>query len=409
MKHILTFVLAAALLTGCGKHQGEHAGHDHTGHAHAEAAPGMCGEHGVLEKDCGICNPELVGKLQPGEGLKVRLPATDSAQITGIETATPRVGAAADTLTCVAELTFDQNKLAQIAAPVSGMIQSVDTDLGAQVKEHQPLAKIWSASIAETVSRAVLSHQTLARERKLRADGIAPAKDLQEAEAAHRTACQQARTLGFSEADIDAMGAQPDAPVYLEVRAPFAGEIIERNAVRGARVEEGKTLFLLADRAMMWAMLSVPETALATIAIDQPVTLTVDALPGREFTGKITWVSAQVDDRTRLAKLRAEVPNPDGVLRDKMFAQARVLIRQAANAVLVPPAAIQRVEGQPLVFVKLADDLFEARAVRLGARHNGHVEVREGLRVNEPIVVTHGFAMKSQLLMSRLGAGCADD
>lgn len=378
----------------------------------AQAVPArelMCREHGVPEAECGICHPELAGKLKPGEGLQVRLPAPDSAKITGIETAQPTVGAAAEAIGCFAEVTFDQNKLAQISAPVGGIIQSVDADLGAVVTERQSLAKIWSAQIAEAAAKAVLSHQTLERERKLRADGIAPAKDLQEAEATHRAACQQVRTFGFSEEDVNAMGAKPDAPVYLEVRAPFAGEIIERAAVRGAMVEAGKALFTIADRATMWAMLNVPEVALAGVQVGQTVELTVDALPDRTFTGKVTWIAAQVDERTRLAKVRAEVPNPDGALRDKMFAQARILTRHAPQAVLVPPAAIQRVEGQPIVFVKLADDLFEARGVRLGAKHNGHVEVRAGLKADELVVVTHGFAVKSQLLISRLGAGCADD
>ena len=70
------------------------------------------------------------------------------------------------------------------------------------------MAKIWSASIAEAVAKAVLSHQTLDRERKLRADRVTSEKDLQQAEAEHRAACQQLRTLGFTEEQIDALGGQ---------------------------------------------------------------------------------------------------------------------------------------------------------------------------------------------------------
>jgi len=410
MKIIGTLLLAAALCAGCGKAtKDEHEGHGHGEKTATKADPNRIDEHGLPEKDCGICNPDKASKLKPGEGLPVRLPATDSAKITGIETEQPTVGASADAIGCFAEVTFNQNKLAQISAPVGGIIQSVDADLGAVVKERQELAKIWSATIAEAVAKTVLSHQTLDRERKLRADGIAPAKDLQEAEAAHRVASQQARTFGFSEAEVDAMGQQTDLPVYLEVRAPFAGEITERTAVRGAMVEAGKQLFMLVDRSTMWAMLNVPETALASVQIGQTVELTVDALPDRTFTGKVTWIAAQVDERTRLAKVRAEVANADGSLRDKMFAQARILTRHAPQAVLVPPSAIQRIEGQPIVFVKLGDDLFEARGVKVGAQYNGHVEVLAGLKADEWVVVTHGFAVKSQLLISRLGAGCADD
>ena len=369
----------------------------------------MCKEHGVFEDECGICHPELTAQLKSGESMKVRLPATDSAKLVGVETATPGTGAMAEGISCLAEIAYDQNKLAQITAPVSGVIQSVDADLGALVKEYESLAKIWSASIAETVAKAVLSHQTLERERKLRADGIAPAKDLQEAEAAHRAACQQARTLGFSEADIEAMGKRPDDAVFLEIRAPFAGEIIERNAVRGALVEAGKALFTVADRSTMWAMLSVPEAAVAQLQVGQEVELQVDALPGKTLTGKLTWIAAEVDEKTRLAKARAEINNPDGELRARMFARARVLTRANKKALVLPPAALQQVEDATVVFVKLADDLFEARRVRVGAKHNGHVEILDGLQPGESVVVAQGFTLKSQLLISRLGAGCAHE
>lgn len=408
MKVICILVLLAGLLTGCNKHS-DHDGHDHSGHDHSHHAPaqeGMCREHNVPEAECGICSP---GKLAPGESLKVRLPAADSARLTGIATAPAATGAMSEAVECYAELAFNQNRLAQIVAPVPGILQEVDADLGDRVADGQTVAKLWSAQIAETVAKAVLSHQTLERERKLRAAGIAPARDLEEAEAAHRAACQQARLLGFSEEDVDAMGATPDAPVALAIRAPFAGEIIARDAVRGAQVEAGKPLFTIADRATMWAMLSVPESALPRLQVGQPVELQVDSLPGRTFTGTLTWVAAEVDERSRLARARAEFANPDGVLRARMFGRARILTRAITGAVLVPAAAIQYVEAAPVVFVKLADDLYEARGVRLGAAHNGAVEVVAGLRPEEPVVVQQSFMVKSQFLASRLGAGCADE
>jgi cobalt-zinc-cadmium efflux system membrane fusion protein len=375
----------------------------------ADAGRLMCKEHNVPEDECGICHPELAGKLAPGDSVKVRLPSTESAKLVGIETATATTGAMADGIECYAELAFNQNQLAQLAAPVGGILRDVAADLGDKVQEGQPVARIWSAQIAETVAKAVLTHQTLERERKLRADGIAAGKDLQEAEAAHRAASQQARTLGFSEADIDTMGRQPDEPVLLEVRAPFAGEIIERTAVRGALVEAGKALFTLADRSTMWAMLNLPETALARVRVGQTVELSVDSLAGQTFTGTLTWVSAEVDERTRLARARAEIPNPDGVLRARMFARARILARQTNAAMLLPAGAIQRVDGKAVVFVRVAADLYEARAVRLGATHHGQVEVLAGVQSSDPVVVAQAFSVKSQLLISRLGAGCADD
>jgi len=413
----LAAVAAVALLTACSK-QSEPAGHGaDDGHGHGEATSEtkdpsvkkMCAEHNVPLDECGICRPQLAGTLKPGESAKVRLASLDSAGIAGVQTATPTVGTIADAVECYAELTFNQNKLAQIAAPVGGIIQEVAVDLGSQVEEKQAVAKIWSASIAEAVAKAVLSHQTLDRERKLRADRVTSEKDLQQAEADHRAACQQLRTLGFTEEQIDVLGAKPHEQVLMEVRAPFAGEIVERTAVRGALVEAGKSLFTLADRSVMWAMLNLPESALARVKIGQTVELRVESLPGQTFTGQLTWIGAEVDEKSRMARARAEVANPEGVLKSRMFAQARILTRSAEGALLLPPSAIQRVEGKSFVFVKLADDLFDARVVRLGAKFDGKVELIEGLKPQEVVVVNHGFPLKSAFLISRLGAGCADD
>ena len=414
---ILPLLAAVGLLSACSK-QSEPAGQDdHAGHKHGEPAaetkapPGkkMCAEHNVPLEECGICRPLLAGTLKPGESAKVRLASNDSADIAGVQTAAPTVGTIADAVECYAELTFNQNKLAQIAAPVGGIIQEVSVDLGSKVEEKQPVVKIWSASIAEAVAKAVLSHQTLDRERKLRAERVTSEKDLQQAEAEHRAACQQLRTQGFTEEQIDALVAKPNDQVLMEVRAPFAGEIVERTAVRGALVEAGKSLFTLADRSVMWAMLNIPESALARVKIGQTVELRVESLPGQTFTGKLTWIGAEVDEKSRMARARAEVANPDGLLKARMFSQARILTRQAEGALLLPPSAIQRMEGRSFVFVKLADDLFDARVVLLGAKFDGKVEIIEGLKPQEVVAVNHVFPLKSAFLISRLGAGCADD
>lgn len=412
-KSLLASLLAAAVVVGCSK-PAEHDHDAHAGHDHARAKSpatqrAMCAEHGVPEDECGICHPELAAKLKPGEGVKVRLPDAESAAIVGVQTVPPKSGAISESVECYAEIAFNQNKLAQIVASVGGIIQTVDADLGDTVEEKQAVAKLWSATIADAVSKAVLSHQTLDRERKLRAQRVTSEKDLQEAEAAHRSACQQVRTLGFTEEQIEAMVHKPPEQVLMEVRAPFAGEIIERMAVRGAMVEAGKPLFTLADRSTMWAMLNIEEPDLARVRVGQTVELRVDSVPGRVFTGKLTWIGAEVDERSRMARARAEVANPDRLLRAHMFARARILTRSAEKALLLPSSAVQRIEGKPLVFVKLADDLFEARAIVVGAKFNGQCEVLAGLKPQEQVAVIHGFTLKSQLLASRLGAGCADD
>jgi cobalt-zinc-cadmium efflux system membrane fusion protein len=392
---------------------GSHAGHGHEGGScEAEGGHvkgGICQEHFVPEDVCGICKPDKIPGLKPGESLQLRLASGQSADVAGIKTAKPEEGRMTDGIECYAEFGFNLNKFAQIAAPVGGVLQDVSADLGSKVADQQSVARIWSAQIAEAVAKAVLTHQTLERELKLRAQQVTSEKNLQEAEAAHRAACQGLRTFGFTEEQIDERSRHPEEAVMLDARAPFAGEITGRTAVRGALVELGTPLFTLADRSVMWAELAVPEAALSRLKVGQEVELTIDSLPEPKFNGKLTWISAELDETTRMARARAEVSNPDGLIRARMFAKARILTGSGAGVLLVPSSAIQRVDGKPLLFVKLEPDLFDARAVRLGSRAGDAWIVAEGLQAGEEVAIEHVFALKSQLLISRLGAGCADD
>ncbi len=422
---VLPLAAAVALLGACSKPpeptgHGDHANHPEQApahpppeapseHAHAAVPGAMCSEHAVAAAECGICRPDLAATLQPGQSLKVRLAARDSARLAGVRSAPPSLGNISEVVECYAELSFNQNQLAQIAAPVAGIIQDVSADWGSKVAENQVVARIWSATIAEAVAKAVLSHQTLERERKLRAESVTPEKDLQQAEAEHRAACQQLRTLGFTEEQIDDLSSKPQEQVLMEVRSPFAGEIVDRTAVRGALVELGRSLFTLADRSVMWAMLNIPESDLGRVQIGQTVHLHMEALPGQTFTGTLTWIAAEVDEKSRMARARAEVPNPDGQLKSRMFAQAKIVTHEVAGALLLPASAVQRIGGKTFVFVKQAEDLFDARAVRLGARLDDQVQVLEGLTPQDEVAIDHAFALKSAFLISRLGAGCADD
>jgi cobalt-zinc-cadmium efflux system membrane fusion protein len=156
-------------------------------------------------------------------------------------------------------------------------------------------------------------------------------------------------------------------------------------------------------------MVNIPEPQLHRVRTGQDVELTVDSLPGRSFTGTLTWISATVDKRTRMARGRVEVGNTGGLLKSQMFAHARISTTRSDRAVVVPLAAVHHVAGTSIVFVKSSDDLFEARPVSLGVNHDGRIEIVEGLTPDELVVVAGGFALKSQLLASRLGAGCVHE
>ncbi len=116
----------------------------------------------------------------------------------------------------------------------------------------------------------------------------------------------------------------------------------------------------------------------------------VDPVPGREFPGKVTRVSPAVDVASRTVTVEAEVPNPEGVLRPGLFARAAVLLRQDQAVAFVPEGAVAYFAGITKVYV-VADGVARERAVSLGARKGGLIEVVRGVKAGEQ-VATSGLA-----------------
>jgi len=370
----------------------------------------ICGEHRVAEAECGICRPQVLQGLKAGEGLKVRLPTPESARLAGLATGAVQEDVVREEIPCVGELRFAPDRLVRVATPVEAIVRELLVDYGDRVRTDQGLVRLWSASMEEAVVQAVLSYRKLVRERGLLAVRVTAEQAVEEAEAAYRAASQRAKNYGFSEAEIRARADGEVGPVYLELKAPLAGEVLEVNVGPGARVPAGAPLVTVADASVLRAWLYVPEEAALRLRAGQPVEVWSGGRGSHRVSGqgRVMWVSPELDERTRLVRVLAEVDNGAGQLRAGMFVEGTIVIGQGAG-VRVPDSAVQRVEGRSVVFIGLGPDLFEARVVELGARGEGWREVREGLKPGEPVVVEGAFVLKSSLLSSRLGEACVDE
>lgn len=193
--------------------------------------------------------------------------------------------------------------------------------------------------------------------------------------------------------------------------SPLAGVVTRRNATQGQLVAAETLLFEVVDPSRMWAEIDVPEQALALVRVGQSVVIRVEVDGGRELAGEIAYIAPEVDPRTRTAKARVPLENPEGVLRANMFAEARIQVPRgsAIGVVLVPLDSVQRARSVEVVFVRLADDLFETRRVRRGAREGDLVAVSGNLQPGEQVVTEGSFQLKTETLKDSIGAGCVDD
>jgi len=388
-----------------------------------ETAGLYCSEHDLPESECGICHPDLAADLEPGSGLKIRFESKVSAALAGVETATPTVETGPSDASFLARVTWDRNRYARVTPLAGGVLRGVRADVGQTVSRGDRLATLSSSEIVEIKSAYLAARAdeklhlaVLTRQQGLVEQRISAQQDLDRAEAEYeiaksRTGASHQLLLdhGIDEAAIRHLEETGAPSSDLDVVAPLDGTIVDREAVVGEAVEPGQALFRIVQLDSMWLELSIPEREVSQVSAGQGVVATFDLQPGLEARGRITWVGSSIDHETRMVMARAEVANPDRQLRHDMYGRARLDGGGAPDETIwVPSDAVQYVDDQPFVFTRIDDDLYELRRVVIGGSSGRRVAVAAGLVPGEEIVVAHSFAVKSELLKSRLGAGCVD-
>ena len=212
----------------------------------------------------------------------------------------------------------------------------------------------------------------------------------------------------ISKADFDAAESkvkQKEGMVqHKEVRAPFDGQLGIRQVNVGQNIKEGQKVVQLTALDPLYIDFALPQQELAKISTGLEVRVHSDALPGREFTGKLTAINAMVDSVTRNVTLQGTLPNPDHALRPGMFAKVDLLLPEKHKALVVPGSAISYAPFGNSVFVietkKDEKTGKEAQSIRqqfvkVGEARGDLVAITEGLKANETIVGTGVFKLRN--------------
>jgi cobalt-zinc-cadmium efflux system membrane fusion protein len=147
----------------------------------------------------------------------------------------------------------------------------------------------------------------------------------------------------------------------------------------------------------------VYEKDLGRIRVGQSAFITVDTYPGHPFEGKVSYIGDALDPQTRTARVRCEVSNHDLRLKTDMFANIELPTKFSKQAIAVPSASLQVVEGKNVVFIRHSQTQFEKREVERGVTVNQQTEILRGLKQGEPVVTQGAFHLKSILAGGELG------
>jgi membrane fusion protein, multidrug efflux system len=207
----------------------------------------------------------------------------------------------------------------------------------------------------------------------------------QQYEAAKNGALQQYQSLQAARARVSLARKALDDTV---VRAPFSGLVSERLVSVGDYVTRGMKVAVVVRIDPLRAQLTVPEQFISAVAVGQPITFEVDAYPGRQFEGKIRYVSPTLQADQRALTVEAVVPNAGNALKPGLFATARIQQPKQTVAILVPASAVQTAAGTSRVWV-VNGDRVEERVVTIGQPLDTLVEVTNGLKAGERVATAN--------------------
>jgi len=341
---------------------------------------------------CPICGMPLslrkkgeASKLPPGVTARVQL-SPERVQLAGIETIEIGYQPLTRQTVTVGNVTYDQSRLSRIVSRVSGYVEKLYVDKTyVMVKQDEPLAEIYSPELYATSQELLL-----AAERGANSELVAPAR-------------QRLKLLGVSDEEIDAMIASGKAIPRLVIRSPRAGQVIGKEIVAGARVEEGMTLLDIADLSTVWIEADVYEKDMAYLRPGQAIRATVEAVPNRIFRGEVSLIYSQLDPATRTVRVRLKVNNDSGELRPGMFATVRIDTPldgaeqfKSGRVLAVPERSVVDTGTRQIVYVEREPGLFEGVEVQLGPRVGEFYPVLSGLEPGQKVAAAGAFLIDAE-------------
>ena len=385
-----SWIAAAALTllaTACGRGGGDRQPGQGTGDsAGSGSMRGMSGMPGRGSMESMDRSPD-----SDTAGVPLERRAAERLGITFARAAMRPVGRGARV---VGTLTYAEPRREYVNARVTGWVEELYADFeGKPVRRGDPLLALYAPEL-------VSAQEEYLSARRLGDSSLVAA------------ARRRLELWDVPEDQIAALERAGSAQRRIVLRAPRNGEITEKMVTRGQAVHAGDNLFLIADRSVLWVDLAVFEADVRMLKVGMPVRVRVDALPGRSFTGRVTFVNPTVDEKTRTLTARVELPNRDHALRPGMFVTAE-LEPPAPKRLSVPLTAVLPTGTENLVFVNRGDGQFVPRDVQIGARSDSLVEIVAGLKPGDEVVASATYLLDSesnlasamQGLMLQMGMG----
>ena len=320
----------------------------------------------------------------------VAVPAV-TRQLIGVRSVPVTHATLEEEIRTVGTVGYDERGFTQVTLKISGWVRKVFVNsIGRPVRKGEPLFTVYSPDLLATQDEYLLAVKTQAQ---VAASPLEDAKA--NAVALVASARERLRLWDVTDAQITALERRGKAQPVLTVYAPSTGIVMKREALPGKYVEPGMTLYEIVDLSTVWIFADIYESEVAATKVGQPATVTFAAYPEETFSGKVAYVYPTLNTETRTIKVRLELLNPELKLKPGMYGNV-ILQTNAVTTLVVPKEAVLDTGLRQLVFMDLGQGRYEPVSVKLGRRSQDDVEVLEGLKEGDRIVISANFLLDAE-------------
>jgi Cu(I)/Ag(I) efflux system membrane fusion protein len=297
----------------------------------------------------------------------------------------------------------DERRNYTIAPRFEGYVEKLHVNAtGQAVAKGQPLFEVYAPDLLAAQREYTIAVQGVQALGQAGPDAQRSMQQLADASLA------RLRNWDVSEEQIKELARSGTAKRTLTFRSPVGGFVSEKKAVQGMRFMPGDALYQVSDLSAVWVVADVFEQDIAAVKTGMRAKVKINAYPDKTFDAALTYVYPTLNAETRTVPVRLELSNPGGLLKPGMFAQVELPVGSRNKVLTVPVSAVIDSGTRQIVVVQMGlpeEGRFEPREVKLGARSENFLEILDGLRDGELVVVSANFLIDAESNLKAAIAG----
>lgn len=327
---------------------------------------------------------------EPADANQIRI-STEKIQKLGVKTEAASLTKLDKVVRAAGRIEPDERRVYSISPKFEGYIERLHVSAtGQSVGKGQALFEVYSPELVSAQREYAIAAQGVESLKAAGPDAQAGMKQLAD------SSLLRLKNWDISDEQVKALAKAGDVKRTLTFRSPVGGIVTEKKALQGMRFMPGETLYQITDLASVWVLADVFEQDIGLVRSGAKAKVTISAYPGKAFDGNITYVYPTLASETRTIPVRIELPNPGQLLKPGMFAQVELAVPGKSNVVTVPLSAIIDSGTRSIVLVQAKEGRYEPREVKIGARSDRYVEVLEGIKDGEQVVIAANFLIDAE-------------